>query len=97
MTNDRPTDFALKIPDAASQEAAAVELICGVCRNLLRETGDPSFVINALFGATVTMAHETQADPWRLQTAFRKMGEMVHNVYAQRDRVKTFLNNPGLQ
>lgn len=84
---ENPTDFAIKIPDASSHEAAAVEMFRTLAHSILKETGDPQFVINAMFGAVVTVVHDTGADPWRLQTAFRKMSDMVHQIYNQRDGI----------
>ncbi|MDE2101421.1 MAG: hypothetical protein KGL39_29510 [Patescibacteria group bacterium] len=80
----KPTDFAL---DFASHQARAVENFVQLAHAIMRETNDPQFVINALFGSVITFAHDTGADPHKLQTAFRKMGELVFQVYAQRDRV----------
>ena len=80
----KPTDF---VRDLAGKQAEAVEMFVRLAHAILNETGDPQFVINTLFGATITLAHDAGADPHQLQTAFRKMGELVFQIYAQRDRV----------
>jgi len=83
VTTQKPTDFTLEL---ASHQAKAVETFLELSQAILKETRDPQFVINSLFGTVITFAHDTGADPHQLQTAFRKMGEMVFQVYAQRDR-----------
>jgi hypothetical protein len=81
-------NFSLEVPDAASRQAQCVEMFLQLAHAILKECGDPEFVINALFGATITLGHDVGADPHRLQAAFRKMSELVFAAYAQRDAVK---------
>lgn len=76
------TDFAL---DLASHQAKAIENFLQLANAILKETRDPAFVINSLFGTVITFAHDAGEDPHQLQTAFRKMSDIVFSVYAQRD------------
>ena len=93
--NDNPSGFSLRLPDDSSREAAAVELLRNVAHKILDETGDPQFVINCLFGAVITVSHDFGADPWQLQTAFRKMAEVVLPAYNQRDQMRRLLDEAG--
>ena len=89
---DRATDFMLAIPDAASQQAKGVEMFLQLAEAVVSET-NPEFVINSMFGAIITFAHDHGQDPHRLQTAFRRMGDIVFKVYAQRNRVVQGVGN----
>ena len=80
------------IPDAASQQAKGVEMFLQLAEAVVSET-NPEFVINSMFGAIITFAHDHGQDPHRLQTAFRRMGDIVFQVYAQRNRVVQGVGN----
>ena len=87
MKIGRPSEFALQSPDSSDFTAKAVEMFLQLADAICKETNE-QFVINTLFGAVITYAHDHGADPYAMQTAFRKMAEMVPQVYAQRDVAK---------
>lgn len=87
MNIGRPSEFALQSPSGDDFTAKAVEMHIQLADAICKETNE-QFVINTMFGAVITYAHDHGADPYAMQTAFRKMAEMVPAVYAQRDAAK---------